>query len=181
MEIRKIVVIRESVLAEAGKPVAPPVNRVAGIAVISNPFAGRFVEDLSPLFDLGAELGTRLMTEVMAALNGAAAAYGKAAIVGVGGDIEHAAALLHPKLGKPMRAAVGGGAAIIPSTAKVAGPGASIDIPLGNKDNVWAFDEIDTMTVMVADAPRPGEIVVAVAVSSGGRPQPRVGKGRAVV
>lgn len=181
MEIRKTVIIRESVLAEAGEPAAPPVNRVAGIAVISNPFAGRFVEDLSPLFDLGAELGSRLMAQVMAALDGAAVAYGKAAIVGAGGDIEHAAAVLHPKLGKPMRAAVGGGEAIIPSTAKVAGPGASIDIPLGNKDNVWAFDEIDTMTVMVADAPRSDEIVVALAVSSGGRPRPRVGKGRAVV
>lgn len=181
MEIRKIVLIKESVLSEAGKPAARPVIRVAGLAVIANPYAGRFVEDLSPLFDVGAELGARLMADVVPALDGAAVAYGKAAIVGAGGDIEHAAALLHPKLGKPMRAAVGGGEAIIPSTAKVAGPGAAIDIPLGNKDNVWAFDEIDTMTVMVADAPRPDEIVVAVAVSNGGRPRPRVGKGRAVV
>ena len=155
MEIRKTVVIRESVLAEAGKPAARPVNRVAGIAVISNPFAGRFVEDLSPLFDVGAELGRRLMTEVVAALDGAAVAYGKAAIVGAGGDIEHAAALLHPKLGKPMRAAVGGGKALIPSNAKVAAMGAAIDLPLGHKDEAWSFDHFDTITVMVADAPRP--------------------------
>jgi hypothetical protein len=108
-------------------------------------------------------------------------AYGKAAIVGVEGDLEHAAAILHPKLGKPMRAAAGGGEAIIPSVTKVAAAGTLIDVPLGNKDNVWSFDELDAMTVCVADALRPREILVAMAVSDGGRPNPRVGKGRAIV
>ena len=77
-----------------------------------------------------------------------------------------------------MRAAIGCGEAIIPSNSKVSAAGSAIDVPLGNKDNVWAFDEIDTLTVNVADAPRPDEIVVAIALSDGGRPDPRVGKGR---
>jgi hypothetical protein len=154
------------------------VTRAFGIAVIANPYAGRHVQDLSPLFDTGAQIAETLMPELVERLPGKAIAYGKAAIVGVNGDIEHAAALLHPKMGKPMRAAIGGGEAIIPSTSKVASAGATIDVPLGNKDNVWAFDEIDTITVSVADAPRPDEIVVVIALSDGGRPDPRVGKGR---
>ena len=125
--------------------------------------------------------GLGLMPQAVALLPQPAMAYGKAAIVGVEGDLEHAAAILHPKLGKPMRAAVGGGEAIIPSATKVAAAGTLIDVPLGNKDNVWSFDELDTMTVCVADAPRPREILVAMVVSDGGRPNPRVGKGRAIV
>lgn len=170
---------KETVLAEAGRPAPRPVNRVVGIAVIVNPYAGRHVADLGPLFDVGQELGERLMTDVVKLLGGKAVAYGKGAIVGVQGDVEHGAAILHPKLGKPMRAAVGGGESIIPSNAKVAAPGTPLDIPLANKDNIWSFDEIDTLTVVVADAPRPNEILVAMAVSDGGRPEPRVGKGRA--
>jgi hypothetical protein len=180
VEVRKILVIRETVYSEAGKPALRPVTRAAGIAVIANPFAGRFVQDLAPLFDAGVQIAERLMPELVKALATKPVAYGKAAIVGVHGEIEHAAALLHPKLGKPIRAAVGGGEAIIPSASKVAAAGAAIDLPLGNKDNVWSFDEIDTLTLSVADAPRPDEIVVAIALSDGGRPEPRVGKGRVV-
>ena len=181
MEIRKIVITTEEVVADAGQRLARPVRRVAGIAVIANPYAGRAVEDLAPLFDLGLELGTLLGQRCVDLLGGQPVSYGKAAIVGTLGEVEHGAALLHPKLGKPLRAAVGGGEALIPSNAKVGAAGASIDIPLGNKDNVWSFDDFDTMTVMVPDAPRPDEIVVAIAVTDGGRPRPRVGKGRAAV
>ena len=99
------------------------------------------------------------------------------AVVGVAGDLEHGGAMIHPKLGKPMRAAVGGGKALIPSNAKVAAAGTSIDLPLGHKDEAWSFDHFDTMTVMIADAPRPDEIVLCMAVSDGGRPHPRVGSG----
>jgi len=179
VEARKIVVATETVYAEAGKAAPRPVTRAVGIAVIRNPYAGRFVQDLSPLFDTGAQIAERLMPDLVKALNGKVIAYGKAAIIGVNGEIEHAAALLHPKMGKPIRAAIGGGEAIIPSTTKVAAAGGVIDVPLGNKDNVWAFDEIDTVTISVADAPRPDEIVVVIALSDGGRPDPRVGKGRA--
>ncbi|HYC48533.1 MAG TPA: amino acid synthesis family protein [Burkholderiales bacterium] len=180
MDVRKIVIMRESVRADGGRAAARDVTRVIGIAVIANPCAGGFVEDLAPMFDLGAEIGERLAPEMAKLLPGAAVAYGKAAIVGVNGEIEHAAAILHPKLGKPMRAAIGGGEAIIPSTSKVAAAGAAIDVPLGHKDNVWSFDQIDTVTVCVPDAPRPDEIVVVIALSDGGRPHARVGKGRIV-
>ncbi len=180
MPTRKILFVKERVLAEARSAAPRPVSRVAAIAVIDNPFAGGFTKDLSPLFDIGMQLGEELMATAVDMLDGPPIGYGKSAIVGVNGDVEHAAAVLHPKLGKPMRAAVNGGEAIIPSTTKVASAGALVDVPLANKDNIWSFDELDTMSVMVPDAPRPDEILVVMAVSDGGRPHPRVGKGRAV-
>jgi hypothetical protein len=177
--IRKILFVQERVLAEMGQPAAEPVTRVAGIAVLKNPFADAgYVADLSPLFAIGQSLGEQIMPEVVKLLGGAPLAYGKAAIVGVNGDQEHGAALIHPKLGAPMRAAVGGGEAIICSNVKIASAGVPIDVPLAHKDNIWAFDYLDTMTVMVADAPRPDEIVVAMVASTGGRANPRIGKGR---
>ena len=180
MEIRKLVYTVEEILTEGGVRLARPVRRAAALAVIANPFAGRNVDDLTPLFDVGAELGELVMKRLVDLLGGPAVSYGKAAIVGAAGEMEHGGAILHPKLGKPMRAAIGGGAAIIPSNAKVAAPGASIDVPLGHKDDVWSFDHFDTMTVAVPDAPRADEIVVVIAVADGGRPRPRVGKGRIV-
>ena len=179
MDTRKVMFVKEIVRSEAGGAAARPICRVAAIAVITNPYAGKFVEDLSPLFDIGMRLGEELMPTAVAMLDGPAVSYGKAAIVGVNGDLEHAAAVLHPKLGKPMRQALGGGEAIIPSNTKVATAGATLDVPLANKDNSWSFDELDTMTVSVADAPRPDEILVVMAIADGGRPRPRVGKGRA--
>lgn len=180
MQARKILITKESIYSDAGRDSTRAITHVIGLAVIANPCAGRFVEDLSPLFDIGAAIAERLAPEMIALLPNRPVAYGKAAIVGVSGELEHAAAILHPKMGKPMRVAVGGGEAIIPSTSKVAAAGSTIDVPLGHKDNVWSFDEIDTVTVCVADAPRPDEIVVVIAVSDGGRPHPRVGKGRIV-
>ncbi|MEA2880058.1 MAG: hypothetical protein QOF14_5254 [Hyphomicrobiales bacterium] len=177
--IRRIVFVEERVLAEAGRAAATQITRVAGIAVIANPFAGQgYVEDLSALFDVGAKLGEAIMPDVVRRLENPATSYGKAAIVGVAGDFEHGGALIHPKLGKPMRAAVGGGEAIISSNVKVAAAGTAIDVPLANKDDIWSFDHFDTMTVMIADAPRPDEIVVIMIAADGGRPAPRVGKGR---
>jgi hypothetical protein len=180
MPIRKTQFIKETVFAECGEAAALPIRRVAALAVIDNPFAGHYERELSALFDIGLRLGEELMPEAVRLLDGQALVYGKAAIVGVNGDQEHAAAVLHPKLGKPMRTAIGGGEAIIPSTTKVAVAGASIDVPLANKDNPWSFDELDSITVAVADAPRPNEILVVMAIGTAGRPNPRVGKGRAV-
>jgi len=178
-DIRKIVFIEERVFSEMGHAGTKPITRVAGIAIVKNPFAGKgYVEDLSALFDVGATLGEQIMPDVVKRLAGAAVSYGKAAIVGLAGDFEHGGALIHPKLGKPMRAAVGGGEAIISSNVKVAPAGTAIDVPLANKDDIWSFDHFDTMTVMVADAPRPDEIVVIMAATDGGRVSPRVGKGR---
>jgi Amino acid synthesis len=118
------------------------------------------------------------MKDLVALLPRAACSYGKAAIVGSRGEIEHGAAVIHPKLGQPIREALGGGEAIICSNVKIGGPGTSIDIPLAHKDNIWSFDYLDTVTVSIPDAPGPEEIVVAIAISDGGRPHPRVGKGR---
>jgi hypothetical protein len=180
MEIRRLLIVKETVHAEGGLPAIEPVTRVAACAVIDNPLAGQPTDDLGALIPLGAELGKRLVQECLTQLSRKAVAYGKAAIIGVDGDLEHGAAILHPRMGKPMREALGGGAAIIPSNVKVAAAGTAIDVPLGHKDDVWSFDHIDTMTVMVAGAPYPKEMLVIVALSDGGRPRPRVDKTGAV-
>jgi hypothetical protein len=175
MHIRKTILLRETIRSDALGRACSPITRVIAGAVLQNPFAGRLVEDLSPLFDIGGKVGEQLMEEAVAQLGGPPVSYGKAAIVGIAGDLEHGGALIHPKLGKPMRAAVGGGKALIPSNAKVAAAGASIDLPLGHKDDPWSFDHFDTVTVTIADAPLAGEIVLLMAVADGGRPHPRVG------
>jgi hypothetical protein len=178
LALRRLLVTKDVVFAEAGKNASRPITRAIACGVIANPFAGRHVEDLSPMFDLGAEFAELVMPQLVALLAHKAESYGKGAIVGVNGDLEHAAALCHPKMGKPMRAALGGGDAIIPSTQRVAAAGATLDLPLGHKDNVWSFDHFETVTVGVADAPRPDEIVVVIGIADGGRVHPRVGKGR---
>jgi Amino acid synthesis len=174
-DIRKIVTMREFVVSEMGVAPARPIVRAVGLAVITNPYAGRSAEDLAELFRAGAELGEVLMPQLTALLAHPAVSYGKGALVGVNGEMEHGGACVHPMLGKPMRAALGGGQALISSNVKVAAAGASLDVPLGHKDNAWSFDHFDTITVMVADAPRPDEIVVAMAIADGGRPWPRCG------
>lgn len=175
--LRKLVTWREQVLSELGEVAPRPVVRAVGLAVIANPFAGRRVADLSALFALGAALGERLMPELVRLLDGPAVSYGKGAIVGTAGEMEHGGACIHPMLGKPMRAAIGGGQAVIPSNVKVAAAGAALDLPLGHKDDVWSFAHFDTITVMVGDAPRPEEIVVALAIADGGRLDNRCGTG----
>src|SRR5579871_4274141 len=135
-DIRKIGSVVEETCTELGKAVSPPTRRAAAIAVIENPFAGRYVEDLSPLIAIGEELGELLAKRAVAALGidgGKAHSYGKAAAVGENGELEHAAAILHPKMGAPVRKALGKGAALIPSSKKRSGPGATLDIPLGHK------------------------------------------------
>jgi hypothetical protein len=174
-EIRKIVTLREVIFSELGHAAPRPVVRAVGIAVIRNPFAGRWVEDLRPLFEAGAALGERLMPELSRLLDRPAVSYGKGALVGVLGEIEHGGACVHPMLGRPMRAAVGGGQAAISSNVKVAAPGTPLDVPLGHKDDSWSFPHFDTLTVSVADAPRPDEIVVVMAIADGGRLHNRCG------
>ena len=177
-DIRKIVVVVEEISTEMGRPVQPPTRRAAALAVIANPFAGTYVEDLSPLMAIGEELGELLTRRAVAALGipgEAAQSYGKAALVGEDGELEHAAALLHPRLGAPVRRVLGRGAALIPSSKKRGGPGAALDIPLGHKDAAFVRSHFDGMEVRINDAPRAREIVVAIAVTDGGRPLPRVG------
>ena len=175
IEIRKLVTTREVTYSELGVKAARPVVRAIGLAVIGNPFAGKFAEDLRPLFEAGAELGERLMPELVKLLDGPAVSYGKGAIVGVQGEMEHGGACVHPMLGKPMRAAIGGGKAVISSNVKVAPPGASIDIPLVHKDESWSFAHFDTITVAISDSPRPHEILVAMVIADGGRLNNRCG------
>jgi hypothetical protein len=177
-DIRKIVTVMEEVASEMGRPVSPPTRRAAAVAVIANPFAGRFVEDLAPLIEIGEELGGLLAEKAVAALGieGARAqSYGKAAAVGENGELEHAAAILHPKMGTPVRKVLGKGAALIPSSKKRGGPGVALDIPLGHKDAAYVRSHFDGMEVRINDAPRANEIVVAIAVTDSGRPLPRVG------
>lgn len=177
-DIRKIVVVVDETLTEMGRAVSPPVRRAAAMAVIANPFAGKYVEDLAPLMDMGEELGRILSEKAVAALGveGATAeGYGKAALVGENGEMEHAAALLHPKMGTPVRKTLSKGAALIPSSKKRGAPGSELDIPLGHKDAAYVRSHFDGMQVSITDAPRADEIVVAVAVTTGGRPLPRVG------
>lgn len=178
VRIRKLVTFVDETLMEAGRAVSPPVRRAAALAVIENPFAGRYEEDLTILVDAGAELGELLSRRAVAALGVAGEAcqsYGKAALVGENGELEHAAALLHPRMGAPVRSTLGKGAALIPSSKKRGGIGAELDIPLGHKDAAFVRSHFDAMQVCVPDAPRADEIVVAVAVTTGGRPLPRVG------
>lgn len=177
-KIRKLVVQIEETRTEMGRAVNPPARRAAAIAVIANPFAGRYVEDLDELMAIGEELGELLGRKAVEALGiapGKAESYGKAALVGEDGELEHAAAILHPRLGKPLRAAVEKGAALVPSAKKRAGPGAPLDVPLGHKDAAFVRSHFDAMEVRIADAPRANEILVAVVVTDSGRPLPRIG------
>ncbi|KQP39799.1 amino acid synthesis family protein [Pseudorhodoferax sp. Leaf274] len=177
-EIRKLIVQVDETRLEMGRPVTPPVRRALAMAVITNPFAGRYEENLDALIAIGEELGGLLGEKCVAALGIAPAeaeGYGKAAIVGEAGELEHAAAILHPKLGAPLRRAVEKGAALVPSAKKVGGMGCAIDVPLGHKDAAFVRSHFDAIEARVPDAPRAHEIVVAVSVTSGGRPLPRVG------
>ena len=176
--IRKLVVQIDETRTEMGRPVDPPTRRAVAMAVIANPYAGRYSENLDDLVAIGEELGGLLGERCVQALGIAPAqahSYGKAAIVGDGGELEHAAAILHPKLGAPLRLAVQKGAALVPSAKKMGGMGAAIDVPLGHKDAAYVRSHFDAVEARVSDAPRAGEIVVAVAVTDGGRPLPRIG------
>jgi hypothetical protein len=175
LHIRKSLLLRETLTSEMGLVAALPTVRAVAMAVIGNPFAGRYVEDLTELFEAGRTIGEQLMPDLVRLLPRSPISYGKGAIVGVNGEFEHGGACIHPMLGKPMRAAVGGGKSVIPSNVKVAASGASLDVPLGHKDDPWSFDHFDTVTVSMPDAPKPDEIVVVLAVADGGRLHARCG------
>jgi hypothetical protein len=177
-KIRKLIVQLDETRFEMGKPIDPPSRKAVAIAVIENPFAGRFQQDLAELTEIGEELGGLLGEKCVQALGiqpGRAESYGKAAIVGEAGELEHAAAILHPKLGAPLRKAVEKGAALVPSAKKMGSLGTAIDVPLGHKDAAFVRSHFDAIEARVADAPRQNEIVVAVAVTDSGRPLARVG------
>jgi Amino acid synthesis len=177
-KIRKLIVQVDETRIEMGRSVTPPTRRALAMAVIENPYAGRYEENLDALIAIGEELGGLLGDQCVQALGiapGAAQSYGKAAIVGEAGELEHAAAILHPKLGAPLRKAVEKGAALVPSAKKRGGLGTAIDVPLGHKDAAFVRSHFDAMEARVSDAPRANEIVVAVVVTDSGRPLPRIG------
>jgi hypothetical protein len=177
-DVRKLIVVVDETRKEMGRDVKPPTRRALAIAVIANPHAGRYSEKLDDLMEIGEELGATLGNACVQALGirpDRAESYGKAAIVGEAGELEHAAAILHPKLGAPLRKAVEKGAALVPSAKKMGGPGTPIDVPLGHKDAAFVRSHFDAIEARVADAPRANEIVVAVAVTDSGRPLARVG------
>ncbi len=178
MKIRKIVTFVEETRLEMGRSVDPPTRKAAAVAVIENPYAGKYVEDLTELMTIGEELGELLTKRAIAALGipgPSAESYGKAAAVGENGELEHAAAILHPKLGTPVRRVLGKGAALIPSSKKRGGLGVTLEIPLGHKDAAYVRSHFDGMEVRICDAPRANEIMVVVAVTDSGRPLARVG------
>ncbi|MFM0472758.1 amino acid synthesis family protein [Paraburkholderia strydomiana] len=178
IRLRKLVVQVDETRIEMGQNVDPPTRRAVAIAVIDNPYAGRFEAKLDALIEAGEELGALLGKRCVEALGiepGDAQSYGKAAIVGEAGELEHAAAILHPKLGAPLRAAVEKGAALVPSAKKMGTLGTAIDVPLGHKDAAFVRSHFDAIEARVSDAPRANEIVVAVAVTASGRPLPRIG------
>jgi hypothetical protein len=177
-QIRKIIVQVDELMQEGGQAVSPPTRRALAMAVIANPYAGHYSENLDLLIDIGEELGALLGERCVKALGilpEDAHSYGKAAIVGEGGELEHAAAILHPKLGAPLRKAVSKGAALVPSAKKQGTLGTAIDVPLGHKDAAFVRSHFDAMEARVNDAPRTNEIVVAVVVTDSGRPHPRIG------
>ena len=177
-KIRKIVTVVEETHTEMGQDIAPPTRRAAAIAVIENPFAGRYQEDLEALMAIGEELGSLLGRRCVEALGiqpSEAESYGKAALIGENGELEHGAALLHPRMGAPLRAAVEKGAALVPSSKKRGPMGAPLDVPLGHKDAAYVRSHFDAMEVRINDAPCADEIMVAIAVTDSGRPLARVG------
>ncbi len=177
-KIRKIAINIEETHREIGREISPATRKAVAVAVIENPFAGTYQEDLTLLMDIGAELGALLGEKCVQALGitpAEAESYGKSAMVGENGELEHAAAILHPKLGAPLRVAVERGAALVASSKKMGSPGQVLDVPLGHKDAAYVRSHFDGIEVRLNDAPRAGEIMVAVAVTDSGRPLPRVG------
>jgi len=174
-KIRKIVTTIEDVRYEGFKELEKPIKTVSVAAVIENPFAGAYTEDLSELSEIGEWLGGHLSKIAVDCLKGNIENYGKGAIVGLNGELEHGGAILHPKLGKPMRDAIGGGKSIIPSAKKAGSAGTSLDVPLHFKNAAFVRTHYSAMEVCIPDAPKANEIVVALVFSDGGRPHPRIG------
>ncbi|MEP2978407.1 MAG: amino acid synthesis family protein [Lentilitoribacter sp.] len=178
MKIRKIAVNIEETHREIGREISPATRKAVAVAVIENPYAGVYQEDLSELMEMGAELGGLLGDKCVEALGispSDAESYGKSVMVGENGELEHAAAILHPKLGAPLRKAVEKGAALVASSKKMGSPGQVLDVPLGHKDAAYVRSHFDGIEVRLNDAPRANELMVAVAVTDSGRPLPRVG------
>ncbi len=177
LTVRKRTVISERIERDGERALDEPITKAAAVAVLENPYAGTWQDDLSLLTEWGTELGRSLTAAAVERLGGPEAvdSYGKGGVVGGAGEVEHVAAMLHPELGTPMREEVGGGEAIIPSAKKLGGPGTTLDVPTHFKDEAYVRTHYDAMEVRVHDAPRDDEILIALAVTNGGRPHARIG------
>ena len=174
VDVRKWVTFTEEIHEEGGRALDRPLRKVAVAAVLKNPYADTRPENIDTLIDAGEWLAGELMARATAALGGTVESYGKGGIVGERGELEHVAALLHPKFGAPVRSAVDG-VSIIPSAKKRAGMGAHLDVPLHHKKAMLVRSHFDAIEICVPDAPATDEIVIAVAVTDGGRPHARIG------
>jgi hypothetical protein len=178
MDVRKYVDLIEEIRMENGKAVDPPTRKAAAVAVIKNPFAGIYEEDLQSLIDIGDILGEKLSRRAMESLQidpSEVESFGKGVVVGLGGELEHAAAIMHPKLGHAVRRVVGGGKTMMPSANKVGAAGTELDVPVHCKEAALVRSHFDAMAVRVHDAPRDDEILVVVVLTAAGRPLARVG------
>ncbi|WP_297296177.1 amino acid synthesis family protein [uncultured Methylovirgula sp.] len=176
IQIRKVATIVEDHFYEAGRRADKPLRKVASVMVLKNPYAGRYVEDLSELTEASIGLGKKMGAQALAALGGIPVeAYGKAGIVGLNGETEHANALLTTVFANPIRDAIGGGDAWISSVTKIAGPGALVDVPMNSIDDVYIRSHYGTMSLALPDAPLPDEIALIFCFATGGRLNARVG------
>lgn len=176
MDIRKTVVFDEEIAVEYASKLSSPLRRVAIGVVLKNPLVGKPVgTDLQPLIDISVKVGEMLTKKALALLGDSKQlrAYSKAALVGSAGDLEHGAVMIHARIGMAMRGTIKRGRVPIPGNAKVAGPGAHVDMIFGPIDEGWDLDAIDTMPIMVADSPRPDEILLLVGYMAGPRPHAR--------
>lgn len=175
-EARKWIGLLEEIEHDGGPRADPPLVKVVSAAIIANPLAGGYTEDLAPLVEMSPVLGAELARRAVELLGGhSAEGYGKGAIAGAGAEQEHAVACITTPFGNALRDAIGGGAAWISSSTKVGAPGEPLDIPLAYKDAVYVRSHYDTITLRVPDAPRQGELLVAVALSTRGRVHERLG------
>lgn len=176
IKIRRSFSLLEERLEEAGQAAAQPLRRLAAVAVVENPFAGRYVEDLKPMIDGSVELGRTIAKMALAAFGPhEVQSYGKGGIVGIDGEQEHANALLTTAFANPIRDAIGGGDAWISSFTKKGAPGTLIDIPMNHKDDVYVRSHYDGMSIVLPDAPMPDEIAVIFCIANRGRLNARVG------
>ena len=176
IKIRRTFVVVEDHREEAGRVSNLPLRKVAVVAVVENPFAGRYVEDLKPMIEGSVPLGKELGALALSAMGGhEVQSYGKGGVVGLNGEQEHANALLTTAFANPIRDLLGGGDAWISSFTKKGGPGTTIDIPMNHKDDVYVRSHYDGMTLVLPDAPLPDEVAVIFCLANRGRLNARVG------
>jgi hypothetical protein len=176
MQIKRILTFFDEVRSEAGRRTDPPLRKSAAVAIVDNPFAGKYVEDLSPLIAASEAIGREISSIAVALLApDKPVSYGKAAVIGLAGEQEHGNAMLTTTYGNVMREAAGGGKAWISSFTKRAAPGATVDIPLAHKDALYVRSHYDGITITLHDAPAPDEIAVICAFATRGRANHRIG------